>query len=159
VTRWERTRAVLNWVNLSTPLGLLVARAGGATLQPGPGPGGVRIATGYRLPLPAAGAFTVGDVVTTRHGPDYLLGPHRAALLRHEVSHASQYALLGPFFLPAYGAAAAWSWLVSGEPGGRNPFERWAGLAAGGYRRHPMRPALRRAAQLWRARSRNAAES
>ena len=29
-TAWTRLRAVLNWVNLSTPLGLALARVGGA---------------------------------------------------------------------------------------------------------------------------------
>lgn len=175
-TSRERTRAAVNWLNLSTPLGLLVARVGGAT-RPAPGPGGLRIATGYRLRVPVAGAFTVGNVVTTKHGPAYLLGPGREHLLAHEARHASQYALLGPFFLPAYGTSAVWSWLVSGEPGGRNVFERWAGLGAGGYTRHPLRPGLVRllgagpparrpaarrpaaAGQLRWARSRKAAES
>jgi hypothetical protein len=36
--------------------------------------------------------------------------------------------------LPLYAVAAGWSWLRSGDAASRNPFERLAGLADGGYR-------------------------
>jgi len=132
VTRWRRLRAGANWVNLSTPLGLVVARVGGAAVQRGPD--GIRVAVGYRPPFPIATAFTVGNVVLTR-----LPEPPAGALLAHESRHASQYAVLGPLFLPAYGLAAAWSWALTGDWGARNLFERLAGLADGGYTRRPLR--------------------
>ena len=54
-------------------------------------------------------------------------GPQRR---RHELRHADQYALLGtPAFLALYGLNA----LVTRNLPHRNVFERWAGLADGGY--------------------------
>jgi hypothetical protein len=41
--------------------------------------------------------------------------------------------------LPCYFAAAGVSWLLSGDVGAWNPFERLAGLADGGYRDRPLR--------------------
>jgi ribosomal protein S18 acetylase RimI-like enzyme len=137
MTRWRLLRAAVNWVNLSTPLGLLVARAGGAAVRPGTD--GIRVAVGYRPPFPVATAFTVGNVVLTRR-PE----PPSGTLLAHETRHASQYALLGPLFLPAYGLCAAWSWALTGDWGARNLFERLAGLADGGYTRRPLRAGLTR---------------
>ncbi|MFC4058318.1 hypothetical protein ACFOWE_08435 [Planomonospora corallina] len=130
--RWHRTRRALNYANLSTPVGLLVARLGRARLTAGPD--GLLLAYGYRIPFPVAGAFTVGNVVLTRHGEGYLTG----ALLRHEARHASQYAACaGLPMLPLYVAAAALSLLVCGNPASWNVFERLAVLEDGGYRRRP----------------------
>lgn len=120
-----RTRRAVNWVNLSTPLGLGIARAGRARV--GPGPYGLHLATSYRLPIPRATAFTVGDVIVTR------LAELPPALLAHESRHAEQWARWVVAFLPAYAAASAWSWLRSGNVWARNPFEIEAGLADGGY--------------------------
>jgi len=90
------------------------------------------LAAGYRWRLPAARAFTVGDVVLYRGPAADLLS--RPALLGHEERHCSQYAwCLGLPFIPLYLAAAGWSVLRSGNPGTANIFERRAGLAAGGY--------------------------
>src|SRR4051812_47748976 len=121
MTGWQRLRAVINWLNLMTPLGLLIARIGGCARQPGPH--GLVIRTDYKLRIPDAGAFTLGNVVTTRHGADYLLAEEKAALLAHEATHSIQAAVLGPFFIPLYFAAAGWSWLLSADVGGRNLFE------------------------------------
>jgi hypothetical protein len=124
-------RRVMNLVNLSTPLGLLVAAAGGA--RPAPGPHGLLLAHGYRLPVPPAPAFTIGNVVILRLDRDALA--RRPRLLAHESRHATQYAwLAGPVMLPLYGAAALWSWLRSGSFAAYNVFERVAGLEDGGYR-------------------------
>jgi hypothetical protein len=41
--------------------------------------------------------------------------------------------------LPLYFAAAGLSWLVSGDFGAWNAFERGAGLADGGYPTRPLR--------------------
>ena len=62
-------------------------------------------------------------------------------LLEHEARHCHQYAVcLGLPFLPAYLLAAGYSLLRTGDPASRNPFERGAGLADGGYREQPLRP-------------------
>lgn len=123
-----RVRAMVNLANGSTLLGLGIARAGRTRLARAQGC--VLIATGYRLPVPAAPAFTVGNVILTRR--DTL--PADSALFRHEARHATQYAWCGGLLmLPMYFAAAGASWLLSGDFGTWNVFERQAGLADGGY--------------------------
>ena len=87
--------------------------------------------------MPPAPAFTLGNVILTRHDA---LG-RDTALLRHEARHATQYAWCGGLLmLPFYFAAAGVSWLLSGDFGAWNVFERYAGLADGGYADHPLRP-------------------
>jgi hypothetical protein len=123
----------MNWVNLSTPLGLLVAKAGGARMSPGPH--GLLIASGYRFRVPPVRgrAITIGDVVLL--GIDEATLADRPRLLAHEARHAGQYARwLGPVgFLPAYGLASLWSWWLTGDAALRNHFEGHAGLVEGGY--------------------------
>jgi hypothetical protein len=136
-----RARQLANLVNGSTVTGLLVAMAGRA--RPRSGPNGLIVATVYRLPVPAADAFCVGNVVVTRLGFASLTG--NAPLLAHEARHATQYACLGLPMIPAYLGAAAFSWLLTGSFGARNTFERRAGLADGGYAEAELRPGLRRA--------------
>jgi hypothetical protein len=69
------------------------------------------------------GGTTVGNVWL--YGE--LGGEHRR---RHELKHADQYALLGTTpFLALYGLNA----LVTRNRPQHNVFERWAGLADGGY--------------------------
>ena len=133
-------RRLANLVNLSTPAGLALARLTGCTVRPGPG--GILLAEGYPLAVPAAAAFTVGNVVLFRAGSARRIEATDSPLLRHEMRHSSQYAVLGPFFLPLYFAAAACSRLLTGNPASVNPFERLAGLRDGGYREassHPVR--------------------
>jgi hypothetical protein len=134
----HRVRLAVNLVNGSTLAGLAAARAGRARLSRLPG--GLLVATGYRLPVPSAPAFTLGNVIIT----------HRAALepgtplLRHEARHSTQYACCGGLLmLPLYFTAAGVSWLVSGDFGAWNVFERAAGLADGNYTARALRPALR----------------
>lgn len=130
-----RLRRLANLVNGSTLAGLALARAGGARVSEGPH--GLRLAAGYRawFPAPRAPAVTVGDVVLLRMPLDAAL--RRPALLRHEAVHAAQWAwFLGPLgFLPAYGLAAAWSWLRLRDAALANWFEVRAGLEDGGYLR------------------------
>ena len=127
-----------NLLNLSTPLGLVVARAGRARLRPGPR--GLVLGEQYRLPFPVAGAFTVGNVIVTGSTWDTMLARH-PDLLEHEERHTWQYlACLGLPYFVAYGAAIAWSWARTGDRASANLFERHAGLAAGGYRERPVRP-------------------
>ncbi|MDP9417237.1 MAG: hypothetical protein M3P48_05250 [Actinomycetota bacterium] len=129
MSRRHLLRCVANLVNLATPLGTLVALAGGARLRRGAQ--GLLLADGYRLPLPPASAFTVGNVVILRDAASLARRPR---LLEHEARHATQYAwCAGPMLLPLYGVAAAWSWLRCGDPFSRNVFECAAGLEDGGY--------------------------
>ena len=138
LTTGQRVRQLANLVNLSTPLGLLVVRAGGARQRPGPY--GLVLAEGYRFGFPVAGAFTVGDVVITAHTFD---GLARSCpdLLAHEERHSRQYALaLGLPYLALYALAMGWSVVRTGDRASRNVFERHAGLLAGGYLERPVRP-------------------
>ena len=133
LTASHRLRRVVNLVTLGTPLGLLLARTGGARVERGPS--GLLLALGYRSPVPAprAPAVTVGDVVLLRMDADELA--RRPSLLVHEGRHAVQWACwLGPLpFIPAYLLASAWSWVMCRDFALRNPFEVRAGLVAGGY--------------------------
>src|SRR5690348_17066838 len=136
-----RVRLVANLVNGSTLAGLVVAAAGRARL--GPGRDGLLIGERYRLPVPPAPAFTLGNVIMTRVERDALLG--HEALLAHEARHATQFAwCAGLVMLPLYFTAAGVSWVLTGDFGSRNIFERRAGLADGGYTDRPLRPALAR---------------
>jgi hypothetical protein len=137
----QRVRQVVNLINLSTPIGLLIARVARARLVPGPD--GLLLAYGYGLALPSNSAFTVGNVVLLR-GDESVL-ERRPTLLAHEARHASQYAMcVGPVMWPLYAVAAGWSWVCTGDPASRNVFERRAGLADGGYHERPMRRVFRR---------------
>jgi hypothetical protein len=136
VTTWQGVRRVVNWVNLSTPLGLLVAVVGRASVSPSER--GTLMATGYRWRIPIATAFTVGNVIVTRH--DRAWCSAHPEVLRHEDRHCTQYAFcLGPVMVLLYLVFAAVSWALSGSFASYNPFERLANLADGGY----PRPALR----------------
>lgn len=121
--------AAANWVNLTTPAGLLLARVAGVRPQRR---GRYWQAVGYTRPFPPAGAFTVGCVVIARQH----LGPE---VWEHELTHMRQYAWCGALFLPLYGLAAGWSWARTGDWWSRNIFERRAGLHAGGYAESPVR--------------------
>jgi hypothetical protein len=130
-------RAWINLANGSTLAGLGVAALGGARVTSSAD----RLFTGYRLPVPPAPAFCLGNVIVTRLD---VLDP-ASALFRHEARHATQYAWCGGLVMvPLYLAAAAVSWLLTGDTGCRNVFERRAGLTDGGYTDKPLRPALRR---------------
>jgi hypothetical protein len=141
-----RVRRAVNLVNGSTLAGLGVAKAGGARLARGPD--GLFAGTGYRLPVPPAPAFCLGNVIVTRL--DAL--PPGSALWRHEARHATQFAWCGGLLMvPLYLLAAGVSWALTGDFGSRNVFERRAGLADGGYTDKPLRPALRTVTRTTRA--------
>lgn len=149
----HRVRAIANWVNLSTPAGLLVARVGPGL--PRRARNGMWLVHGYHLPVPPAPAFTLGSVVFLRAGLPELgrdpVGSVPRRLLDHEERHVTQYAWCGGVLMPvAYVAAAGWSWLRTGDFASRNVFERRAGLADGGYRERPVRPLPTIALGLWR---------
>ena len=147
MTSGQRLRQIANMLNGSTPLGLLLAASARTRVRGGPR--GLLIATGYRWRLPFAGAFTVGNVVLFRAGPERALDD--PVLLRHEERHSTQYAwCLGVPFLPLYFLAAGWSFCRTGNPGSANVFERHAGLQAGGYPapKPPATPLSRRGAPI-----------
>jgi len=136
-----RVRLVANLVNGSTLAGVLVAAAGRARLASGGD--GLLIGDRYRLPLPPAPAFCLGNVIMTRNERDALL--REQALLAHEARHATQFAwCAGLVMLPLYFTAAGVSWMMTGDFGSRNIFELRAGLTDGGYADRPLRPALAR---------------
>ena len=124
--RRDRIRHLANWLNLSTPVGLLVAGAGGARVRRHPD--GIFVAEGYRFAFPVAGAFTIGDVVTTASTMDRLEA-RVPGVYAHEVRHAWQFAATGVWFLPAYLVASAWSLARTGSPALRNPL-RFTGYDA-----------------------------
>ncbi len=137
-TTGQWLRVAGNAINLSTPLGLLIAAVGRAELRLGPR--GLILGERYRLPFPIAGAFTVGDVIITPETfPE--LGQQYPDLLTHEELHCWQYFYaLGLPFLIAYPFAMGWSMLRTGDRAAGNIFEIHAGLDSGGYQRHPTRP-------------------
>ncbi|MFT4293908.1 MAG: hypothetical protein QM582_00670 [Micropruina sp.] len=143
----QQIRRAGNLVNLSTPLGLLVAAAGRARRRPGPN--GLTLAEGYRLRFPPAGAFTVGNVVICPR--DFAtLTARQPEVMDHEEVHAWQYFCCGGLpFLPLYLLASAWSWLRTGDVASGNVFERAAGLRRGGYIEAPASNAGLRAVARW----------
>ncbi|HEV2933938.1 MAG TPA: hypothetical protein VGY96_12465 [Streptosporangiaceae bacterium] len=135
-----RVRRAVNLANGSTLAGLGVAAIGGAAIARSVD--GLFTGTGYRLPVPPAPAFCLGNVIVTRED---VIDPG-TAVFRHEARHATQFAWCGGVaMIPLYLAAAGVSWLLTGDFGARNVFERQAGLADGGYTDKPLRPAIRRA--------------
>ena len=150
--RWQHRprglRLVVNILNGSTLAGMAVATAGGARLHPARD--GLLVGSGYRLPVPRAAAFCLGNVLVTRLDHAAFTGNPR--LFAHEARHATQYACCGGLaMLPLYGIAAAVSWALTGDFGARNVFERRAGLADGGYTERDLRPVLRSRGSACRA--------
>lgn len=132
-------RAWINLANGSTLAGLAVAGLGRARVARSADR--LFVGTGYRLPVPPAPAFCLGNVIVTRLDG---LDPS-SALFRHEARHATQYACCGGVVMvPLYLLAAAASWALTADFGARNVFERRAGLADGGYTDKPLRPGLTR---------------
>jgi len=137
----HRVRLAVNLLNGSTLAGLAVSAAGRARLARYPD--GLLVGTRYRLPVPPVPAFTLGNVIITRHA----VLAHDTTLLRHEARHSTQYAWCGGLLmLPLYFTAAGVSWLLSGDVGSWNVFERAAGLTDGGYADRPLRTPFRRPA-------------
>ncbi|GAA1145166.1 hypothetical protein GCM10009630_49830 [Kribbella jejuensis] len=136
MTGWQWVKLVGNFVNLSTFAGGLVGVLGRARFSRGPR--GLFFANGYKLGFPVAGAFTIGNVVLSKHGREYF---DDAALVRHEERHSWQYfCLVGLPMLPLYVVGVLVSFLLTGDPASRNPFERLANLKDGGYVERPVQP-------------------
>jgi hypothetical protein len=137
----HRVRLAVNLVNGSTLAGVLVAAAGRARLTRASD--GLLVALGYRLPVPPAPAFCLGNVIVTRLDAAGARGAQ--VLLGHEARHATQFACCGGVtMLPLYFLAAGVSWLLTGDFGSQNIFERRAGLAEGGYTERPLRAVFTR---------------
>jgi hypothetical protein len=137
---WLRARQAVNLANGSTLAGLGVAGLGRAQIARSVD--GLFTGTGYRLPVPPAPAFCLGNVIVTR--ADVMVPG--SPLFAHEARHATQFAWCGGVaMIPLYLAAAGASWVLTGDFGARNVFERLAGLADGGYSDKPLRSAIRRA--------------
>ncbi len=135
-TRWTKVRTVVNWLNFSTALGLLIAKVGGAKIHRRGR--GTWIAADYRFRFPVASAFAVGSVIVSQHSVDYLQA--RPVLMQHEDRHCTQYAFcIGPLMLPLYLISAGVSWVLCGDHASYNPFERLANLSDGGYRQAHLR--------------------
>jgi hypothetical protein len=132
MNRRFRFRRAANYINLATPLGLLISVIGGTSRQPGPN--GLILAFGYRYRFPIAGAFTVGNVVLTRWNA------LDDRLILHESRHATQWAwCVGLPLLPLYVLSMLVSVIVCGHQASYNIFERLADLEDGGYPRAPLR--------------------
>jgi hypothetical protein len=128
--RWWHLRLVVNLINGSTLLGLLVGLLGRADFSRGPR--GLVLCTSYRLGFPNVPAFTIGNVIISRQEAADLVPQQR--LLIHEERHTWQWlACLGLPMLPLYLLASAYSWMRGGDFGVHNIFERMAGLEDGGY--------------------------
>ena len=139
-------RAWINLANGSTLAGLGVATLGGARVTRSSDR--LFVGTGYRLPVPPAPAFCLGNVIVTRLDG---LDP-TSVLFRHEARHATQFACCGGVvMIPLYLAAAGVSWALTGDFGARNVFERRAGLADGGYTDRPLRPGLQQVSRPGRS--------
>jgi len=136
MTAWQRVKLVINFLNLSTFAGLLTGVLGRARFSRGPR--GLFFANSYKLPFPVAGAFTIGNVVLSKHDRSYF---DNAVLVRHEERHSWQwFCLLGLPMLPLYVVGVVVSFLLTGDPASRNPFERLANLTDGGYVERPIQP-------------------
>lgn len=132
-------RNVANFVNLSTPLGLLLALGARSRLRLAHG---MVVADRAALPWVTASALTVGSVVLVPHRTLEEASAQIPGLLQHESEHAWQYAYcLGLPFLPLYLLATAWSLLRTRDRASANFFEVQAGLVLGGYRAAEPRPA------------------
>ena len=135
-TGWQWFRLVGNVLNLTTPSGLVVALIGDAKIRRGPR--GLFLCEGYRLKFPA-GAFTIGNVITTGSTWEQQLRQY-PELLRHEEQHSWQY-LTASACRTTRRTSPVWPGPCCGRatapPG---TFERQAGLAIGGYRELPTRP-------------------
>ena|SRR5438876_6184163 len=136
MTAWQWVKLIGNFVNLSTLTGSLVGVLGRAKFSRGPR--GLYFANGYKLGFPVAGAFTLGNVIVSKNDRAYF---DDAALVRHEERHSWQYfCLIGLPMLPLYVVGVVVSFLLTGDPASRNPFERLANLKDGGYVEHPIQP-------------------
>lgn len=145
----QRVRNLANAVNLSTPLGLLLAAVGGGKLRRHDS---VLVADNVELPLVKASAMTVGSVVLVMEATLSEAEQRFPEMMQHEEDHAWQWAYCaGLPFLPLYALASGWSMLRTGNRAAANFFEVQANLKRGGYREYPKRPVSEGVKQTWAA--------
>jgi len=134
----NRKRHILNNLNLSTFLGLLISKIiGGTTIQLD---NLIYINYGRKGKYSKAWAITIGDVILAkkdRHCDKCKSGkPHDLsnAILRHELKHSEQFAKFGGvIFLALYSFASIKSFIIYRNHWQGNIYEIQAGLKDGGY--------------------------
>jgi hypothetical protein len=134
----NRKRHILNNLNLSTFLGLLISKIiGGTTIQLD---NLIYINYGRKGKYKKAWAITIGDVVLAkqdRNCKECKSGtPHDLAdrILRHELKHSEQFAKFGGIiFLALYLFASIKSFIIYRNIWQGNIYEIQAGLEDGGY--------------------------
>jgi hypothetical protein len=125
-----RVREFVNFINLSTPAGCVLALIGGASLRRTDTEYRMIHASGYRLKYPIRMVFTIGNVVISPFDTAGLPGN----LLAHERRHATQYAwCLGLLAVIPYALACTWSWMRTGRTDVKNIFETRAGFDPKNY--------------------------
>lgn len=128
----------LNRLNLSTPLGLLIAKIiGGTTIHY---KNKIYINYGRKGKYIKANAITIGDVILAKKAKGCKLcesgNPHDLsnAILRHELKHSEQFAKFGGIiFLALYLFASIKSYIIYKNVWQGNIYEIQAGLEDGGY--------------------------
>jgi hypothetical protein len=131
-------RHVLNNFNLSTFLGLLIAKIiGGTTIQLD---NNIYINYGRKGKYLKAWAITIGDVVLAKKDKNCEKcksgKPHDLSqrILRHELKHSEQFAKFGGvIFLALYLFASIKSFIIYKNVWQGNIYEIQAGLEDGGY--------------------------
>jgi hypothetical protein len=134
----NRKRHILNNLNLSTFLGLLISKIiGGTTIQ---SENGIYINYGRKGKYNKAWAITIGDVILAKQDKNCrqckLGNPHNlsSAILRHELIHSEQFAKFGGvIFLALYSFASIKSFIIYRNHWQGNIYEIQAGLSDGGY--------------------------
>jgi hypothetical protein len=135
-SRLWRLRAAVNWVNLSTPLGLAVGLISmGHRQAPDPLYRIIQVVGCRRLPT-RGGFVTIGNALLIRAGLETMI---RDSDLVHEGRHSTQYAFCGGLAaIPLYGAASLVSYFATGDWYEANLFEvRAGGIGTEGYSAPP----------------------
>ena len=134
----NRKRHILNNLNLSTFLGLLISKIiGGTTIQ---SENGIYINYGRKGKYNKAWAITIGDVILAKQDKNCRQckqpNPHNlsSAILRQELIHSEQFAKFGGvIFLALYSFASIKSFIIYRNHWQGNIYEIQAGLSDGGY--------------------------
>ena len=134
----NRKRHILNNLNLSTFLGLLISKIiGGTTIQ---SENGIYINYGRKGKYLNNWAITIGDVILVKQirgcKSCELGNPHNLsnATLKHELIHSEQFAKFGGIiFLALYLFASIKSFIIYRNHWQGNIYEIQAGLQDGGY--------------------------
>ena len=134
----NRKRHILNNINLSTFLGLLISKIiGGKTVKLN---NGMYMNYGRKGKYSKSWAITIGDVILTKQDKNCKfcklgkLHELSTATLRHELKHSEQFAKFGGvIFLALYLLESIKSFIIYRNYWQGNIFEIQAGLKDGGY--------------------------